>query len=96
LIITNPPFSLAMDFVRRGLQICPHVALLLRMGWLETEERRDFIDLTRPHLWPLPQRPSFTGTGNDMASYAWFSWGIGTPGGYTMLDMTPKKEKKLR
>lgn len=94
-VMTNPPFSLAMQFACRGLVIGRAVSLLLRLGFLETRERRDFIDHTKPHLWPFPQRPGFHGTGNDMASYAWFSWGIGEPGGYTMLENTSRKEKKL-
>lgn len=93
-IMTNPPFSLALEFAKRSLEISPAVTLLLRLGFLETEERRDFVAETKPHLWVLPQRPSFHGGGNDSATYAWFSWGIGTPGAYTMLAQTPRKDKK--
>lgn len=39
LTCTNPPFNLAEDFARRGLDTSDHLALLLRVPWLEGEGR---------------------------------------------------------
>lgn len=32
-IVTNPPFSLAEDFIRRALSLCPNVAMLLKQTY---------------------------------------------------------------
>ena len=48
-IITNPPFRLAADFVRRGLALRPRggVAMFLRSAFAEGQER--YETLFRPH-----------------------------------------------
>ena len=54
-IVTNPPFSLAADFVRRGLALVPKVVVLERIQFLESEDRDDIIeggDLAR--VWCSP------------------------------------------
>jgi hypothetical protein len=43
-IVTNPPFSLAADFVRHGLELVPKVVILERIQFLESEGRSDIID----------------------------------------------------
>jgi hypothetical protein len=43
-IVTNPPFSLAADFVRHGLKLVPKVVILERIQFLESEQRSDLID----------------------------------------------------
>jgi hypothetical protein len=43
-IITNPPFSLAADFVRHGLLLVPKVVILERIQFLEAETRADLFD----------------------------------------------------
>ena len=43
-IVTNPPFSRAADFVRRGLLLVPKVVVLERIQWLEAECRADIFD----------------------------------------------------
>lgn len=48
-VITNPPFSHALEFVERGLEICNgDVIMLLKLAFLETKERRPL--LLRGHL----------------------------------------------
>lgn len=93
-IMTNPPFSLAIPFAERALEICPVVPLLLRVGILETPGRRDFFEATRPAMFVLPNRPSFTGGGTDGAAYAWFLWGAGVPGSYQILPCNPPKVRR--
>lgn len=75
LIITNPPFSIALQFLEKSLSESETVAYLLRMSFLGSQERRPFWQqhpLT--HLFPLADRPSFTGNGTDNSEYAWYVW----------------------
>lgn len=74
LVITNPPFSLAMEFVERSMLWAPRVAMLLRLSWLASIKRAPFLRAHTPSLYVLPKRPSFTGKGTDSADYAWFLW----------------------
>jgi predicted RNA methylase len=44
VIITNPPFSLAMPFVQKALGEADHVAMLLRVNFLASAERAELED----------------------------------------------------
>ncbi len=59
LIITNPPFSLAMPFLEKALQEADTVAFLLRLAWLASAERNGFHRQNPSDLIVLPKRPSF-------------------------------------
>ena len=62
LVIANPPFKLAMEFVRRGLEIAGEngtVCMLLRLAFLESQGRRDFNQANPYDVYVMPQRPSF-------------------------------------
>lgn len=76
VLITNPPFYLAEEFVRKALSCATHVAMLLRLAFLETRRRES---LHRDHpcdVYVLTRRPSFTANGaTDNTAYAWFVWG---------------------
>ena len=43
-ILTNPPFKHAPEFVRRALSLAPRVIMLLRLLFLETQNRRDILE----------------------------------------------------
>jgi hypothetical protein len=43
-ILTNPPFQHADEFVRHALTLVPHVIMLLRVLFLETEGRSDVLE----------------------------------------------------
>jgi hypothetical protein len=83
LVIGNPPYSLALDFLRRSLQLVEpvggEVALLLRVGFLEAErgsERDELLEQHRPDVYLLAKRPRFRGDGHgDSAAYGWMIWG---------------------
>ena len=80
-IITNPPFSLAFQFVRRSVKLADHVFLLLRLNFLASQKRADWFKKNEPSaLFVLINRPSFTGGGTDMTDYAWFYWGAAWKG----------------
>lgn len=78
-IVTNPPFKIADDFVRKGLQLCPLVVILQRLMFLEGKGRSDIIDghLSRVHVFrnrlPMMHRHGWNGKQtSSMAPYAWF------------------------
>lgn len=98
--IGNPPFRHAIAFVRHALTMADHVVLLLRLNFLGSQERADFMRETGPDIYILPDRPSFEGDGDtDSIEYAWFHWSSYTMGGdgggaWHMLDSTPLEVRK--
>lgn len=79
LIITNPPYSRAQEFLEKSLSEAPTVVYLLRLNFLEAQRRHDWWSTVAPldHLLTLSKRPSFTGNGTDATGYAWFCWDRG-------------------
>lgn len=80
LIITNPPCSLALEFVKRAMlwrhSGLSHVAMLLRLGFLARQKRASWLRKHTPSLYVSPRRPSFAHNGkSDNSEYAWFVWG---------------------
>lgn len=80
-VITNPPFTLAEQFVARAFEMLDptyggDVVLLLRLGFLASKRRREFYrryPLRR--LLVLSNRPSFAVSGEtDNSEYGWFIW----------------------
>ncbi|MDB4946215.1 MAG: hypothetical protein JWP97_5749 [Labilithrix sp.] len=79
LIISNPPFSHAQEFAEKALACVATggtVALLLRLGFLESKKRIGFHRANGSSVYVLSSRPSFTGNGKtDASGYGWFLWG---------------------
>ncbi len=82
-IVTNPPFKLAQAFVAQALKFTPVVAMLLRLAFLEGQQRRGWFTaspLARIHIasrrLPMMHRAGWTGprTGNSGMAFAWFVW----------------------
>lgn len=44
LVLTNPPYRLATEFVDHALTLCPHVVMLCRLAFLESERRSGILD----------------------------------------------------
>ena len=61
VVLTNPPFSLAMEFVTRSAEQCPKAdrAFLLRLAFLASQERAAFHKANPCDLFVLGRRPSF-------------------------------------
>lgn len=78
IIIGNPPYSLAMEFVEKSLSLLENdgvLVFLLRTAFLESKKRYEFWqDNIINGLYVLSKRPSFTGKGTDATSYSWFVW----------------------
>lgn len=76
VIVTNPPYSLAMEFAIQSLAVAEHIFLLLRLNFLASRKRREWFKVNEPSaLFVLSERPSFTGRGTDATDYAWYYWG---------------------
>ncbi len=78
IIIGNPPYSLAINFVEKCLKCLKDdgvLIFLLRTAFLESKSRYDFWQHNPlSGLYTLSKRPSFTGKGSDATSYSWFIW----------------------
>lgn len=60
LVITNPPFPLALLFLQKSLDEAKTVIYLLRLNFLGSQARQRFWRANRPtHLLALPERPVF-------------------------------------
>lgn len=86
LVIGNPPYKQALEFLRRSLELVAptrgEVAFLLRVGFLEAErgsERDELLEEHPPDVYLLAKRPRFRGDGGgDATTYAWCRWWAGS------------------
>ena len=88
VIITNPPFSLAMEFAKKALreidgEVGGKLILLQRLNWLGTEKRNEWFRSNPPDIYVIPDRIPFipstgfeskSGNTTDSVEYAWFVW----------------------
>lgn len=78
VIIGNPPYSLAQEFIDKSLEVLApggRLIFLLRTNFLESQKRAKWWrDKLPSGLYVLSKRPSFTGKGTDATSYSWFIW----------------------
>ena len=78
IIIGNPPYGLAIEFVKKSLECLKDEGILiflLRTAFLESKSRYQFWqENPLTGLLTLSKRPSFTGKGTDATSYSWFVW----------------------
>jgi hypothetical protein len=78
IIITNPPYSLALPFLRKSLSEADTVVYLLRLNFLGSAARKPFWDTYPPtHLFTITPRPRFVNGGSDACEYGWFLWDRG-------------------
>lgn len=90
LIIGNPPYSLAEEFIRHSftcLKDGGHILFLLRLAFLESKKRHFglFTDHPLKQVYVLSRRPSFFSVDGkrkttDALSYAMFLWQKGWDG----------------
>jgi hypothetical protein len=97
VIISNPPYSHALEFVQHARTLAPIVVMLLRLPWIASQRRAEWHRENLSHIRILPKRPSFTADGKtDATEYAWFCWGVGDEGRYSILHIDPIDSKKRR
>ena len=99
LVITNPPYSLAREFVERSLELVVsggEVAMLLRLNFLGSQKRAAWFRSNTPNVYVLSRRPSFTNGGTDSCEYAWMIWrqGRSGAGSIEVLDVQPYQKEK--
>jgi len=99
-LVTNPPYMLAEEFVRKALYFCPKVYMLLRLAFLESARRADILDrgsgLARVHVFanrlPMIHRRNWAGPKASSAiAFGWFCWQRGYGGLATVDRITWEK-----
>ena len=81
-ILTNPPYSIANEFVAHALELCPNVVMLLRLAFLESERRSPILDdaglrrvLAFRKRLPMMHRDGWEGRkASSGMAFAWFVW----------------------
>ena len=98
VVITNPPYLHAMPIVEHALGFGGLVVMLLRLNFLSSGTRAEFLRRHPPDVYVLPNRPSFTASGKtDSIEYAWFVWNPGRrrrKGAIHVLAPTSKDERR--
>lgn len=101
-IVTNPPYSLANEFVRHALSLgADKVGMLMRLAFLEGIRRSDIIDnagLARVHVFRerLTMAPKGVAVkGNGAVAFAWFVWERGHDGPITLSRISTKTSEPL-
>ena len=89
-IITNPPYKVALDFVKHSLEIIPDgkkVAMFLELQFLEGKARKEFYKTNPPKkIYVASGRLNCAKNGefekypSSAAAYAWFVWEKGYTG----------------
>lgn len=78
MIVMNPPFSLAADFIQRALSFTPNVACLMKIDYWNALSRLPLWRANMPKLFlPLTWRPAFLAKerGNSpLMNCAWCVW----------------------
>ena len=86
-ILTNPPFNLAEQIIKKSIQdlnIGGEAIMLLRLDFLGTEKRRQFWkNHPTKHIYALSKRPRFIRSG-DSNEYGWYVWKKGWTGKTTL------------
>jgi hypothetical protein len=101
VVITNPPYYFARQFVQACRPLARVVVMLLRVNILGGAKRQPWLSQDMPDLYVLPDRPSFKATGaldTDATEYAWCVWeGAPRTRGYVqILGLTPLAERRKR
>jgi hypothetical protein len=78
IIITNPPFYIALDIIKKGLEDVKdggYVIMLLRLNFFGSKERKIFFDSFMPeYCFIHSKRISFMKGATDSIEYAHFVW----------------------
>jgi hypothetical protein len=78
MIVMNPPFSLAAEFIERALSYTPNVASLVKIDYWNAVSRLPLFERRRPTFFlPLTWRPAFLKKerGNSpLMNCAWVVW----------------------
>lgn len=96
-IVTNPPFKLAEEFIRKALSYTPSVAMLLKATYPNAADRVALFEEHPPsRVLPLTWRLDFTGGGNPTMDCTWFVWGVEGPPLTLLRKPKPEMNPVLR
>lgn len=73
-IVTNPPFAISGDFVRKGLELCDEVVILNRLAFLEGKARADILDQHLERVLVFFRRPPMMHRYSQNEAGAWVPW----------------------
>lgn len=89
-IITNPPYSMAQEFVENSMELISEgkkVAMFLKLTFLEGKARKKLFKKYPPKIIYVSSsrlkcaiNGNFEKTGSSAAAYAWFIWEKGFTG----------------
>jgi hypothetical protein len=78
IIISNPPFYLAEEFIKKSLELTEfggYVIMLLRLNFFGSKKRKPIFEKTMPHsCYVHHKRISFMNGATDSIEYAHFVW----------------------
>ncbi len=101
-MITNPPFRLAEQFIKRALQCSGSVAVIVRSAFLEGVGRhRDLFSLHQPDLVlqfterVVMHKGKLSPKGSTATAYCWIVWGDPFSRGHTKFDWIAPCRKRL-
>lgn len=100
--ITNPPFRLAEQFIKRGLECSNSVAVIVRSAFLEGVGRhRDLFSIHRPRIVlqfterVVMHKGKLAPTGSTATAYCWIIWTPPGRHGPTTFDWIAPCRKRL-
>jgi len=73
-IITNPPYSKAIEFAKHSIECANKVALLLRLQFLESKERYLFFKDYPPRTVYVFSKRITCNKKNKIICFAWYIW----------------------
>jgi hypothetical protein len=75
-VITNPPFSLAYEFIEHSIKTgYPVIAMLLKSQFWHVKTNQALMELRRPsYVLPLTWRPDFMQQKSPMLDMQWTVW----------------------
>ena len=86
IIISNPPFYLAEDFIKKSLQLVNedgYVIMLLRLNFFGSKKRKEIFENNMPeYCFVHHKRISFMNGATDSIEYAHFIWRKGVNNDY--------------
>lgn len=97
-IVTNPPYKYALQFCEHAIELCPKVAMFLKLTFLEGQKRQAFFRNHPPrYVAVCVNRIQCAKNGDpkefvksSATCYAWFIWERGFKGKPEILWITSK------
>lgn len=97
-IVTNPPYTIKEDFIRRCYDLGTPFALLMPLTALESEKRQSLfrkygVQVIIPNKRYNFETPFSKGSGSWFLT-AWFTWGLNLPKDLTFVNVNDFKRIK--